>query len=385
MRITGTYERTTVAGEAVDSFVPHSLPVTNPPVVLSERLLQRLQAAELALQRLELAAAMVPSIDWFLYAFVRKEAVVSSQIEGTQATLVDVLQFETDDTQDTTADVEEICNYVEALRYARHQLAAPKGLPLSMRLLNETHKRLMRGVRGANKAPGQIRRTQNWIGGSRPGNATFVPSPPQRLDKLLASLEKYLHGDDDIHPIARAGLIHVQFETIHPYLDGNGRIGRLLIALVLEHWKLLPQPLLYLSLFFKRHQAEYYRRLSAVRTEGDWEGWLDFYMDGVATIGEEAVVSARELFAIVGKDRTRVLEESGTSVAALRLFEMLPSHPIVTVNSVIRLLDTTKPTAGKAVDALVRARVLKEMTGRQRSRSFSYHAYLEKLRVGTEL
>lgn len=385
MRITGTYESTTAAGETVNAFVPYSLPVDDPPIVLGQRLQQRLEAAGQALQRLELAAAMVPSVDWFLYAFVRKEAVVSSQIEGTQASLVDVLQFETDNTQEANADVEEICNYVEALRYARQQLAAPKGLPLSMRLLNETHKRLMRGARGSNKAPGQVRRTQNWIGGSRPGNAAFVPPPPQQVDKLLASLEKYLHGKDTLPPIVRTGLVHVQFETIHPYLDGNGRIGRLLIALLLERWEVLPQPLLYLSVFFKRHQAEYYRRLSAVRTGGDWEGWLDFYLDGVAVIGEEAVTTVRELFAIVAKDRKRVLAENGTSVAAARLFELLPNHPIVTVNSAIRLLEVTKPTATKAVNALVKARVLKEMTGRQRSRSFGYHAYLEKLRVGTEL
>jgi len=385
MRTTGIYEQTTAGGEAVNAFVPHSLPVNDPPIELTDPLRQRLHAAEESLRRLSLAVEMVPSTDWFLYAFVRKEAVVSSQIEGTQATLVDLLQFETDDTQETSADVEEVCNYVEALRYARQQLAAPKGLPLSVRLLNETHKRLMHGSRGANKSPGQIRRTQNWIGGSRPGNTAFVPPPPQRVEALLASLEKYLHGKDSLPPVIRAGLIHVQFETIHPYLDGNGRIGRLLIALLLEYWQLLPQPLLYLSLFFKRHQAEYYRRLSAVRTDGDWEGWLDFYLDGVAKIGDEAVSAARDLFAIVTNDRRRILEESAASVAALRLFEELPSHPIVTVNSVIRLLDTTKPTAGKAIDVLVAAQVLKEMTGRQRSRSFGYHRYLDTLRIGTEL
>ena len=385
MRTTGTYEQATAGGEAVNAFVPNPLPVKDPPIEFTERLQQRLQSATQALQRLELAAAMVPSVDWFLYAFVRKEAVVSSQIEGTQVSLVDVLQYEIDDAQQPSADVEEVCNYVEALRYARQQLASSKGLPLSMRLLNETHKRLMRGVRGATKAPGQIRRTQNWIGGSRPGNAAFVPPPPQRLESLLAALEKYIHGKDRLQPIVRAGLVHVQFETIHPYLDGNGRIGRLLIALLLEHWNALPQPLLYLSLFFKRHQNEYYRRLSTVRTHGDWEGWLDFYLDGVATIGEEAVTAARELFAMVAADRQRVLGESATSVAALRLFEQLPSHPIVTVNSAIKLLDTTKPTAGKAIDTLVEAKVLKEMTGRQRGRSFAYHSYLEKLRIGTDL
>jgi len=384
-RVTGDYEQTIVGGETVRAFVPYPLPVRTPPIEFVGKLALRLRSAEQAIQRLELAAELVPSTDWFLYAFVRKEAVLSSQIEGTQATLIDLLQFESDHTQETTPDIEEVCNYVEALRYARQQLALRRGLPLSMRLLNETHRRLMRGTRGANKAPGQVRRTQNWIGGSRPGNAAFVPPPPQRLEKLLSAFEKYLHADDTLHPLVRAGLVHVQFETIHPYLDGNGRIGRLLIALLLEHWRLMPQPLLYLSLFFKRHQAEYYRRLSAVRIDGDWEGWLDFFLDGIATIGDEAVTAARELFAIITADRARVLKLSTTSVAAIRLFEFLPSHPIVTVNATMKLLKVTKPTAGKAIDTLVSSEVLKEMTGRQRGRSFAYHGYMEKLRVGTEL
>lgn len=384
-RLTGRYEGSIVGGEAVQAFVPHPLPVTSPPVRIEAALARRLSAAEEALRRLDLAAGMVPSVDWFIYAFVRKEAVVSSQIEGTQATLVDLMQFESSDDADLTPDVEEVCNYVDALRYAREQLGSAKGLPLSVRLLNETHKRLMKGVRGAHKSPGQIRRTQNWIGGSRPGNAVFVPPPPQRVTELLTALEKYLHADDSLPPLARAALIHVQFETIHPYLDGNGRIGRLLIALLLEHWQLLRQPLLYLSLFFKRHQAEYYRRLGAVRADGDWEGWLDFFLDGVATIGEEAVTTARELFATVTSDRARVLDATASSVASIRLFEALPKHPIVTVARAMKILEASKPTAGRAVDALVNAGVLQEMTGRQRSRSFAYGAYMERLRVGTEL
>lgn len=207
----------------------------------------------------------------------------------------------------------------------------------------------MRGVRGAAKAPGQVRKTQNWIGGSRPGNAAFVPPPPEQLPALLSNLEKY------------------------------GRMGRLVIALMLEHWKVLPHPLLYLSLFIRRHQAEYYRRLSRVRSDGDWEGWLDFFLDGVATVGEEAVVLARELFALVSADRARVLAESTASVVALRLFETLPGNPIVTVNSAIRILDTTKPTAAKAIDTLVQAGVLGETTGKKRGREFAYRAYLAKL------
>ncbi len=326
-RITGRHERTTAGGEAVLAFIPHALPPADPPVVVEAGLGERLRAASQALARLELAGEMVPSVDWFLYAFVRKEAVLSSQIEGTQATLVDLLTFEAQEgvtDAGPSADVEEVCNYLEALAYARAQLADRRGLPLSMRLLSEAHQRLMRGVRGAEKLPGEVRRTQNWVGGSRPGNAAYVPPPPHVLAEVLGAFEKYLHAQDALPPLVRAGLLHVQFETIHPYLDGNGRIGRLLVTLLLEHWKLLTKPLLYLSLFFKRHRADYYRRLDAVRAEGDWEGWLDFFLDGVATIGDEAVASARELFAVVAADRSRVLSQAGTSVIALRLFELLP-------------------------------------------------------------
>ena len=388
-RITGRYERTTVGGEEVAAFIPHALPPADPPIGIDAALSERLRAAEQALVRLELAGEMVPSLDWFIYAFVRKEAVLSSQIEGTQATLIDLLTFEAQGEPASSArrnaDVEEVCNYLEALGYARAQLADPKGLPLSMRLLNETHERLMRGVRGAEKLPGEVRRSQNWIGGSRPGNAAYVPPPPHALGELLGAFEKYLHTDDTFPPLVRAGLLHVQFETIHPYLDGNGRIGRLLVTLLLEHWKLLTKPLLYLSLFFKRHREDYYRRLDAVRVDGDWEGWLDFFLDGVATIADEAVSSARELFSLVAADRARVLGHDGMSIVALRLFELLPRHPVVTVASVMKLVETTKPTAGRAVELLAGAGVLVETTGKKRDRSFVYRGYLDRLRVGTEL
>jgi Fic family protein len=388
-RTTGRYERTTVGGEQVAAFVPHALPPAAPPLVVDTAVTARLRTAEQALVRLELAGEMVPSLDWFIYAFVRKEAVVSSQIEGTQATLVDLLTFEAQDSAEPraapSADVEEVCNYLDALAHARAQLADPRGLPLSMRLLNETHARLMRGVRGAEKLPGEVRRSQNWIGGSRPGNAAYVPPPPHALGEVLGAFEKYLHADDALPPLVRAALLHVQFETIHPYLDGNGRIGRLLVTLLLEHWKLLTKPLLYLSLFFKRHREDYYRRLNAVRSDGDWEGWLDFFLDGVATIADEAVASARELFALVAADRTRVLAHAGMSVVALRLFEFLPRQPIVTVASVMKLVATTKPTAGRAIELLVAAGVLVETTGKKRDRSFVYRGYLDRLRVGTEL
>ena len=254
-----------------------------------------------------------------------------------------------------------------------------------MRLLSETHRRLMLGVRGNEKQPGAVRGSQNWIGGSRPGNAMYVPPPPHALGDVLGSFERYIHAEDTLPALVRAGLLHVQFETIHPYLDGNGRIGRLLVTLLLEHWKLLTKPLLYLSLFFKRHRDEYYRRLTAVRVDGDWEGWLDFFLDGVATIADEAVVSARELFALVAEDRARLLASENVSIGALRLFERLPRRPIVTVASAMKLLETTKPTAGKAVDLLVAEGILVESTGKKRDRSFVYRAYLDRLKVGTEI
>jgi Fic family protein len=384
-RVTGKYASSLAGGEPVAAFIPAPLPPRDPPLALTGKLAERLRDAEQALAKLELAGEMVPSIDWLLYAFVRKEAVLSSQIEGTQASLVDLFNYEAAEGVAPSADVEEVCNYLEALAYARRQLASPRGLPLSVRLLAETHKRLMHGARGGDKAPGQVRRAQNWIGGSRPGNAVFVPPPSQVVPGLLAALERYIHVEDDLPRLVRAGLIHVQFETIHPFLDGNGRVGRLLVGLLLEHWQLLQEPLLYLSLFFKRHRAEYYRRLNAVRVEGDWEGWLDFFLDGVATTAGETVTAARDLFALVSTDRAKVLALPTTSLASLRLFELLPKHPVVTAATVQRLLDTTKPTAGRAVEGLVTAGVLVESTGKRRDRAWSYEAYLNRLRDGTDL
>lgn len=387
-RTTGRYERTTVEGEEVAAFIPDPLPPAAPPFLRDAAADERIRRAEQALVRLDLAGEMVPSLDWYIYAFVRKEAVLSSQIEGTQATLVDLLAFEAQagaGQVSLDADLEEICNYLDALAFVRDELARPDGLPLSMRLLSEAHRRLMHGVRGADKRPGEVRRSQNWIGGSRPRSAAYVPPPPHALADTLSAFEKYMHAEDTLPPVVRAGLLHVQFETIHPYLDGNGRLGRLLVTLLLEHWRLLTKPILYLSLFFKRHRDEYYRRLDGVRADGDWEGWIDFFLDGVATIADEAVTSARELFALVAGDRTRVLELPGMSLVALRLFELLPRHPIVTSASVMKLVATTKPTAGRAIDLLVTAGVLTETTGKKRDRSWVYKGYLDRLQMGTEL
>jgi len=385
-RETGRYESTSAGGEQVRAFVPHALPPAGPSIVIEGELEERVRAAEQALVRLELAGEMVPSLDWFIYAFVRKEAVLSSQIEGTQATLMDLLNYEAEsDAPSPNADVEEVCNYLDALTFGREQLSDPSGLPLSMRLLNETHRLLLRGVRGENKQPGEVRRSQNWIGGSRPGNAAYVPPPPNALPEVLSAFERYIHADDELPPVVRAGLLHVQFETIHPYLDGNGRIGRLLVTLLLEHWRLLTRPLLYLSLFFKRHRQEYYRRLNAVRVDGDWEAWLDFFLDGVATIADEAVGTSRDLFTLVTADRGRVIHHTGVNLLAVQLFERLPSRPIVTAPWVVEALSTTKPTAGRAIEALEAAGVLVETTGKKRDRVYAYQAYLERLRAGTEL
>jgi Fic family protein len=237
----------------------------------------------------------------------------------------------------------------------------------------------MRGARGEKKQPGEIRKSQNWIGGSRPGTAAFVPPPQHKLANLLTELEKYIHASDKLPPIVRAGLVHVQFETIHPYLDGNGRIGRLLIALLFETWGVLSQPLLYISLYLKQNQDEYYRRLAAVRKTGDWEGWIKFFMEAVVTTADEAVAMIGALFTLVTKDRAKVLSHGTTSVAAIRLFEQLPKHPILTVATVIKLLDTTKPTAGRAIDTLVEVGVLAETTGKKRDRTYVYKEYLNCL------
>ncbi|MBD3869523.1 MAG: Fic family protein, partial [Acidobacteria bacterium] len=379
------YETTTVAGEEVRAFVPSPLPPESPPVGLDDSLQQALEMATAALADLELAGGMVPSVSWFLYSFVRKEAVLTSQIEGTQATLVDLLSSEAvDETVGPDPDIEEVTNYLDALAWSRNQLSRPDGLPISARLLSEAHIQLMQGVRGSDKQPGEVRRSQNWVGGTRPGNAAFVPPPPHLLSQALSALERYIHADHELPPLIRIGLIHVQFETLHPYLDGNGRLGRLLIALLLEDWGLLREPLLYISLFLKRHRMEYYRRLDAVRTAGEWEPWLQFYLDGVASIATEAVAAIRDLGEQVESDRIRLLALKEATVPAVRLFELLPEHPVVTVTRVVKLLDTTRPTAGKAISALEEAGILKEITGRKRDRTWHYGKYIEILREGTE-
>ncbi len=382
-RVTGTYRTTVVGEETVKAFIPHPLPPNNPPLVMEDDLARLHAEALAAVRQLAVAGAMVPSANWFLYGFVRKEAVISSQIEGTQATLMDVLTYEATRKAERLADIEEVCNYVDALAFARAEIAKPKGLPLCTRLLCAAHKRLMRGTRGAEKQPGAIRTSQNWIGGSRPGNARFVPPPHDAVPEALADLERWVHGDDPLPPLVRAGLAHVQFETIHPFLDGNGRIGRLLIVLLVEHWGILKTPLLYLSLAFKRHRADYYQHLLEVRTKGDWEGWTAFYLRCVRESADDGVSAAKRLFDLLGRDRRAVAQHKATTVPAIRLFDLLPEHPIITLPRAINLLKTTKPTAGKAIDALCQAGILHETTGKKRDRVYAYDAYLKVLAEDT--
>lgn len=381
-RTTGTYRVSRVggaAGEDVRAFVPAPLPPADPPLVLDDRLTALHAEALTAVGKLGVAGAMVPSAQWFLYGFVRKEAVVSSEIEGTQATLQDVVTFEATKQAERPDDVRDVCNYVDALTFARKEIASAKGLPLSTRLLCEAHKRLMRGVRGADKMPGEVRRSQNWIGGTRPGNARFVPPPPEVVPELMAQLEKWLHSADALPPLVKAGLAHVQFETIHPFLDGNGRIGRLLVTLLLEHWGLLKSPMLYLSLALKRRQQQYYAHLTAVRDGGDWEGWTAFYLECVREAADDGVRAAERLFALLGKDRARLIAHDSVTVPAVRLLDLLPSNPVVTLPLAIELLGVSKPTVIKAIEALEETGILKETSGKRRDRVYAYQKYLDVL------
>jgi Fic family protein len=384
-RETGEYERSTVAGEEVSAFIPFPLPPREPPLDLGGDLGPLLTRAREQVRLLDLAGDLVPSVEWFVYAFVRKEAVLSAQIEGTQATLMDLLQVEASGEAPADADVEEICGYVDALNFAWDELGRDTGLPISMRLLSETHRRLLAGARGAQKQPGEVRRSQNWLGGTRPGNASFVPPPPHRLGELLSEFERAIHDESDLPPLIRVGLLHVQFETLHPYLDGNGRLGRLLITLLLRHWGLLSRPLLYLSLFLKMHRQEYYRRLGAVRTDGDWEGWIAYFLEGVAVVAEEAIATARRLHTIIGESRERLLARDDATVFSLRLFEFLPQHPIVTVNRAVDLLQCSRPAATKALRVLEAADVLHTLDDRKKNRAVAFKAYLDHLRNGTEV
>lgn len=378
-RNTGIYTISTTLGESVRAFVPYPLPPIEPPLptfVFADLNRQ----AEFALARLAGVSGLVPSVDWLLYSAIRKEALLTSQIEGTQATLIDLFDEEAGLKVSNTDDVEEVTNYLRAFRWVQEQLRDPKGLPISVRLLCKAHQLLLDGARGAGKQPGELRRSQNWIGGTRPGNAVFVPPPPERVSDLLADVERFIHDTGtDLPPIIKVALIHAQFETIHPFLDGNGRIGRLLISALFEHWGLLSEPLMYFSGYLKQHQLEYYRRLSAIRTDGDWESWVSFFLEGVTTAAGDAEKTIIEVARLVAADRRHLLQSPKAGSASYRLFEMLPMMPRFTIERVRQQLDTTFPTATAAVRVLEDLGIVMEITGQKKNRSYSYQAYVELL------
>jgi Fic family protein len=379
MRKTGTFASSTTLGETVQAFVPHPLPPSRPALAV-DAFAPLNHAAELALARLSGVAGLVPSVDWLLYSAIRKEALLTSQIEGTQVTLTDLFDGEAGLAVRNTEDVEEVTNYLRAFKLVQDNLRAPGGLPISVRLLCEAHRLLLDGVRGAGKQPGELRRSQNWIGGTRPGHAAFVPPPPEQLAGLLGDLERFIHGPaTTLPPLVKVALVHAQFETIHPFLDGNGRIGRLLIAALLEHWGLLPEPLMYLSGYLKQHQAEYSRRMSAVRTDGDWEGWVAFFLQGVEAAATQAERGIVAIASLVAADRRRLLAAPKAGPASYRLFEMLPMMPRFTIERVRQSLDTSFPTANAAVQVLQSLGIVAEMTGQKKNRSYSYQPYIALL------
>jgi Fic family protein len=378
-RASGFYVVSTTLGESVNAFVPHALPPKNPVLVASE--FQELnRQAEIALARLAGVSGMVPSVDWLIYSTIRKEALLTSQIEGTQATLTDLFNVEAGFNVGNVDDVEEVTNYLSAFRWVQNQLRDPNGLPISVRLLCGAHRLLLDGVRGAGKQPGELRRSQNWIGGTRLGNAVFVPPPPEHVSELLSNLERFIHDSEvDLPAIVKVALIHAQFETIHPYLDGNGRIGRLLIAALFEHWGLLPEPIMYLSSYLKQHQSEYYSRLSAIRTEGDWQSWVNFFLEGVISAAQDAERNIISVASLVDADRKRLMQSSKSGVNSYRLFEMLPMMPTFTIGSVRRQLYTSVPTATAAINELETLGIVKESTGLKKNRRYSYQAYIDLL------
>ena len=381
---TGIYEVTSIGGERVRAFVPAPLP-PKPALILDGPLQQVLESAVLALGRLDGVSTLLPDEALFLYAYVRKEAVLSSQIEGTQSSLSDLLLFELDEAPGVPFDdVVEVSNYVAALNHGLRRLR--ENFPLSNRLLREIHGVLLSRGRGSGKTPGEYRRSQNWIGGTRPGNAVFVPPSHTAVPDCMTALEGFLHAEEDGLPVLlRAGLAHVQFETIHPFLDGNGRVGRLLVTLLLCHAGVLHQPLLYLSLYFKQNRTTYYELLNQVRQTGDWESWLTFFLEGVRLTATGAVSTAQRLAQMFQDDRSRIETTEGRRAgSALRIHDALKARPILSLSAACRRTQLSFVTASKAMELLIQNGVAREITGKRRRRVFVYDKYLSILNEGTE-
>jgi Fic family protein len=377
----GRYVTTALAGEPVKAFVPPALP----PVDLDlSGLHQHLDRANQALGRLDGLTVLLPDVRFLLYLYVRKEALVSSQIEGTQSSFVDVLRFENKvPTAVPKEDVEEVSNYVAAMQHGLRRIQT--GFPLSLRLIREIHAILLKGGRGANKTPGEFRRSQNWIGGTRPGNASFVPPPPAEMMEALDRLERFLHDDKHGLPLlVEAGLVHVQFESIHPFLDGNGRLGRLLITLLLCAKGALKQPLLYLSLYFKKHRTQYYDHLQRIRTEGAWEEWLRFFLEGTALTAQEAAETATRILGLFSKDREKIQKLGRPATSALRVHEYMQRKPIANIAAIAKALKLSIPTVTVALKHLVRIGIVEEVTGKRRDRLFTYSRYFNIVSEGTE-
>jgi Fic family protein len=379
----GRYVTVSTADEPFKAFVPAPLP-PKPALVWSTPLRRRFDDALVALGRLDAITAHLPSVSLLLYSFVRKEAVLSSQIEGTQSSLADLLLYEADEEPGVPiADAREVSRCVAALDRGLKDLAG--GLPICTRLLSDMHRALLAHPRGRGKTPGEIRRSQVWLGGTRPGNAVFVPPPASEVPRCMTDLERFINDEPEpTSPLIKAALAHVQFETIHPFLDGNGRIGRLLIVLQLVADGVLREPMLYPSLYFKTHRSLYYELLNEVRHHGDWERWLDFFAEGIEVSATQALATANTLLAMVSRDRDRIATLGRAAPSALSVHQALQRHPIATSASLVDATALTPATVNKSLDHLRKLGIVSELTKRKRGRVFSYRRYVKELSTGTE-
>lgn len=378
----GTYRRVTVGGETYRPYLPVPLP---PSPEIDLRTLQGpLERANQSVGRLDGISSILPNTALFLYMYVRKEALVSSQIEGTQSTLADLLiEDQEGHSAEYFDDLKEVSCYIDAVEHGLSRLR-DDGFPLSLRLIREIHAKLLANGRGASKQPGEFRTSQNWLGGSRPGDALYVPPPPEDLAECLGALERFFHDESPLPLLVRAGLVHAQFETIHPFLDGNGRIGRLLITLLLCQERALQHPILYLSLYLKQRRSQYYELLQRVRVEGVWEEWLAFFLEGVHQTAEQAVSSARRILTLFEQDRTTIQALGQGAASLLEVYTLFQRRPLLTVSQAQRYSSLSYPTAQKCIARLEAAGILHSQPGKQYGKLFRYATYLDILSEGTE-